>query len=170
MRAPFFCHVVSQRCHTMSCRIYGIILSKGSVNMKTKSIPKTPKELQKRIDEYFNSRLSEQYSKNGELLLDLKGKPIKKVEFPYTLTGLALALGLDSREALYSFENEEMTRLVKMAVMRIEEYAEEKLFSKEAYSGVKLFLSVNFDRWQDKGDEDFDGDYLIPEEAKKWSV
>ena len=150
--------------------ICGIILSKGSVTMKNKSIPKTPKDLQKRIDEYFNSRLAEQYSKSGELLLDVMGKPLKKVELPYTLTGLALALGLDSREALFSFEDEEMARLVKMAVMRIEEYAEEKLFSKEAYSGVKLFLSVNFERWQDKSDEDCDGEYIIPEEAKKWSV
>ena len=138
--------------------------------MKLKTIPKTPKELQKRIDSYFDSRLSEQYSKNGELLLNATGEPIKKVEFPYTLTGLALALGLDSREALFSFEDEEMSRLVKIAVMRIEEYAEEKLFSKEAYSGVKLFLSVNFERWQDKNDDDSDGDYVIPEEAKKWSV
>lgn len=138
--------------------------------MKNKSIPETPKELQKRIDGYFNSRLSEQYSKNGELLIDSNGKPIRKVEFPYTLTGLALALGLDSREALFTFENEEMARLVRRAVMRIEEFAEEKLFSKEAFSGVKLFLSVNFERWQDKEDEDFDGEYLIPEEAKKWSV
>lgn len=138
--------------------------------MKNKSIPKTPKELQKRIDSYFNSRMSEQYNKNGELILDVQGTPVKKVEFPYTLTGLALALGLDTREALFTFENEEMARIVRMAVMRVEEYAEEKLFSKEAYSGVKLFLSVNFDRWQDKA-QDADGEeYVIPEEAKKWSV
>jgi len=154
----------------MSYSGYDNMLSKGSVIMKIKSTPKTPKELQKRIDEYFNSRMTEQYSKNGELLLDVTGKPVKRVEFPYTLTGLALSLGLDSREALFSFENKEMARLVKMAVMKIEEYAEEKLFSKESFSGVKLFLSVNFERWQDKGDDDFDGEYIIPEEAKKWSV
>jgi hypothetical protein len=137
--------------------------------MKTTSIPSTPAELKRRIDKYFNSRLKEQYGKNGEPVLDAHGKQIKKAELPCTLTGLALSLGLDSREALFSFEDEQMQRLVRMAVMKIEEYAEEKLFSKESFSGVKLFLSVNFDRWQDKSD-DFEDDYIIPEEAKKWSV
>ena len=136
--------------------------------MKTK-IPKNPTELERRINKYFNSRLREQYGKNGEMILDNKGKPIKRADIPCTLTGLALALGLDSREALFEFQDEEMARLVKMAIMRIEEYAEERLFSKEAFSGVKLFLSVNFDRWQDKSGDSDDDDYVIPEEVKKWS-
>ena len=138
--------------------------------MKKTTIPKTPAELERRIKKYFNSRVREQYGKNGELMLDSRGKPIKKADVPYTLTGLTLALGLDSREALWGFENEEMVHLVKMAVMKIEEYAEEKLFSKEAFSGVKLFLAVNFDRWQDKVTDTEEEDYVIPEEVKKWSV
>ena len=138
--------------------------------MKKTTIPKTAVELEKRIQKYFKSRLTHQYGKSGELLKDSKGKAIKKQELPYTLTGLALALGLDSREALFEFKDLEMQRIVKMAIMKIEEYAEEKLFSKEAFSGVKLFLTVNFERWQDKDTDDIDDEYTIPEEAKKWSV
>ncbi|MBQ9976197.1 MAG: hypothetical protein IJP16_06765 [Clostridia bacterium] len=137
--------------------------------MTKNEIPKNARELEKRIDKYFKSRLREQIDKNGEVVLDSHGKPIKKQDIPFTLTGLALALGLDSREALYSFEDEEMQRLVRRAVMRIEEYAEERLFSKDSFSGVKLFLTVNFDRWQDN-DESIEDEYLLPEEAKKWSV
>ena len=138
--------------------------------MKSVKIPKNANELSKRIEKYFSSRMSEQYGKNGDMLLDSKGRAVKKQELPYTLTGLALSLGLDSREALLEFEDAEMQRIVKMAMMRIEEYAEERLFSKDSFSGVKLFLSVNFDRWQAKDSEDLDDEYLIPEEAKKWSV
>ncbi|MBR5459374.1 MAG: hypothetical protein IKV53_00780 [Clostridia bacterium] len=137
--------------------------------MTKNEIPKNARELEKRIDKYFKSRLREQIGKNGEVVLDSHGKPIKNQDIPFTLTGLALALGLDSREALYSFEDEEMQRLVRRAVMRIEEYAEERLFSKDSFSGVKLFLTVNFDRWQDNG-ESVEDEYLLPEEAKKWSV
>ena len=137
--------------------------------MKIPKEPKNIKELGKRINAYFNSRLSEQYDKNGEIITDSEGKPIKKISLPYTLTGLSLALGLDSREALFTFEDKEMQRLVKMAVMRVEEYAEERLFSKEAFSGIKLFLSVNFERWQES-ETDIEDCYVLPEEVKEWTV
>ncbi len=137
--------------------------------MKHTDVPKTTKELEKRIEKYFSSRLSPLVDKNGDAVLDDNGKPQMKNTLPYTLTGLALALGLESREALFSFEDEKMQRLVKMAVLRIEEYAEERLFSKEAFSGVKLFLSVNFDRWRDS-EKESDEDYLLPEEVKEWTV
>ena len=146
------------------------IITKGRDTMNKTKIPKNSKELEKRINKYFKSRLAVQYGKNGEVLVDEKGKPLKKQELPYTLTGLALSLGLDSREALFEFKDEKMQKLVRMAIMKIEEYAEEKLFCKEAFSGVKLFLSVNFDRWQDREGDDTDEEYIIPEEAKKWSV
>ena len=137
--------------------------------MKNITVPRCPKELRTRINAYFNSRLVEECDKNGEPLFDKNGKKIMKTSAPYTLTGLALALGLDSRQALFEFEDKEMQRLVKMAVMRVEEYAEERLFSKEAFSGIKLFLSVNFERWRDS-DEEEDEEYVISQEAQKWTV
>ncbi len=136
--------------------------------MKIKEAPKTAQEMEKRIKLYFNSRLSPLVDKNGDAVKDASGKAQMKTVLPYTLTGLALALGLESRDELYSFKDEKMQRLVKMAILRIEEYAEERLFSKEAFSGVKLFLSVNFDRWREA--DDVDEEYVLPEEVKKWTV
>ena len=108
--------------------------------------------------------------KNGVPLTDENGNIIKKVALPYTLTGLALAVGCESREELFSFEDPEMSRYIKMSVMRVEEYAEERLFSKEAFSGVKLFLAVNFDRWRDGAEAVDTEDYELPESFGRWAV
>ena len=139
--------------------------------MTYKRKPNTLNELKRRIDDYFKSRLAPVTDKNGIPLTDEDGKIIQKIVLPYTLTGLALAVGCESREELLSFDNPDMARFVKMSIMKVEEYAEERLFSKEAFSGVKLFLSVNFDRWRDGTDtsDELDG-YNIPEDFKKWTV
>ncbi len=137
--------------------------------MNFKKAPKTINEVKKRVEEYFSSRLLPATDKNGNILTDEKGEVIKKVALPYTLTGLALAVGLDSREELFSFTDPEINRFLRMSVMRVEEYAEERLFSKEAFSGVKLFLSVNFDRWSDAESES-DDDYALPDDVQKWTV
>ncbi len=138
--------------------------------MKNPKVPKNAKEMKKMIQAYFSSHESNVLDKNGEIIFDEKGVALKKVTVPYTLTGLALALGLDSREALFEFQDCEMKTLIKKAVMKIEEYAEEKLFSKESFSGVKLFLSVNFERWQDRGDSGTYEEYEFSEDIKKWTV
>ena len=137
--------------------------------MMYKKKAKTLNELKIRVKDYFESRLAPVTDKNGIPLTDNNGEIIKKVALPYTLTGLALAVGCESREEMFSFENDAMNRFMKMSAMRVEEYAEEKLFSKEAFSGVKLFLSVNFDRWG--GDtESGEEDYEIPDSVKEWTV
>ena len=123
--------------------------------------PKNQKELRERIEGYFASREGTKYDKSGNA---------QSVTFPYTVTGLCIALGLNSRDELFSFKDEKMQVLVNIALLKIEEYAEEKLFSKEAGAGVKLFLAVNFDRWNDKetaSEESFD--FLLPDEVVRWS-
>lgn len=138
--------------------------------MTYKKKPTTLNELKRRIDDYFKSRLAPMTDKNGIPLTDENGCIIKKVAFPYTLTGLALAVGCESREELFSFEDPEMSRFIKMSVMRVEEYAEERLFSKEAFSGVKLFLAVNFDRWRDGAETVESEDCELPESFGRWAV
>ena len=137
--------------------------------MTYKTKAKDIRELKRRTEAYFESRLAPVTDKNGVPLTDEKGQIIKKVALPYTLTGLALAVGCESREEMLTFEDKEMNRYMRMSVMRVEEYAEERLFSKEAFSGVKLFLSVNFDRWRD-GAELSEDDYELPEAVKGWAV
>ena len=127
-------------------------------------------ELKKRVAEYFESRLAPVTDKNGVPLIDENGKIIKKTALPYTLTGLALAVGCESREELFSFEDAEMNRFMKMSALKVEEYAEERLFSKEAFSGVKLFLAVNFDRWRDDDTSIDDEMGELPDSIKRWTV
>lgn len=143
---------------------------KGVVSMTYKKAPRNLNEVKKRVGEYFDSRLTPVYDKNGNIILDENGEVLKKTTLPYTLTGLALAVGLDSREELFKFEDPEIDRYLRMSAMKVEEYAEERLFSKEAFSGVKLFLAVNFDRWGDGVSEDEIDDYSIPEGFGKWTV
>lgn len=131
---------------------------------------KSLKELKRRVDGYFESRLAPALDKNGVPMVDEKGDIIKRVALPYTLTGLALAVGCDSREELFTFKNKEMDRFIRRSVLRVEEYAEERLFSKEAFSGVKLFLAVNFDRWREGTDTVDDGDYELPDGVRGWTV
>lgn len=138
--------------------------------MTFKKKPKNFNEVKKRVEEYFHSRLAPVLDKNGNIMIDDKGEVIKKITLPYTITGLALAVGVESREDLFRFEDPEINRFLKMSVMRVEEYAEERLFSKEAFSGVKLFLSVNFDRWGDASLETDEDDYTMPDAFAKWTV
>ncbi len=142
---------------------------KGDEIMKYLKKPRSVNELKRRIHDYFESRLSAVVDKNGIPMTDIDGEVVKKVAIPYTVTGLALALGCESREELSSFENPEMQRYIKMSIMKIEEYAEERLFNKEAFSGVKLFLSVNFERWRNAEATD-DGDFELPESIQRWTV
>ncbi len=138
--------------------------------MTFKKAPTNIKEIKKRVEEYFESRVVPSLDKNGNIIVDEKGEAVKKIGLPYTLTGLALALGLDSREALFNFDDPEIDRFIKMAVMRVEEYAEEKLFSKEAFSGVKLFLMKNFERWNDIEKSEDEDSFILDESYSKWTV
>ncbi|MBQ5746946.1 MAG: hypothetical protein IIV81_03300 [Clostridia bacterium] len=138
--------------------------------MTFKKSPKNINEIKKRVEEYFSSRLQPMTDKSGNLLLDGNGEVIMRAVLPYTLTGLALAVGLDSREELFSFTDPEINRFLRMSAMKVEEYAEERLFSKEAFSGIKLFLSVNFDRWGDTVSDSDSDEYSLPEGVEKWTV
>lgn len=73
---------------------------------------------------------------------------------PYTISGLALFLGL-STETLRKYEKEygdtEYADIIKWAKQRVEEYAEEGLYDKSKSSGSKFVLQNNFG-WADKQD------------------
>lgn len=114
---------------------------------------RTAAAMQKKIDEYF--KLCE-----GEIWLDEEGKPFttdkgaliyKVPPKPPTVTGLALALGFASRQALinYQTKDEDFNDTITRAKSRIEEYNETRLYDKEGVNGAKFNLSNNFG-WNDK--------------------
>lgn len=90
----------------------------------------TPRELQKAVDAYFDDR-------------DDRRKP-------YTITGLTLALGFNSRQSLLDYaKKEEFMDIIKTAKMKVEEYYEESLHREAHISGIIFGLKANFG-WEDK--------------------
>ncbi len=110
----------------------------------------TPRQIKRGIDAYFSSRKSPIYQKDGTPKTDEEGNVLCEITRPLTVTGLARALGFQSREEMLSCKDEKSAELIASALLAIEEYAEEKLFYKESFSGTKLFLSVNFPRWKNE--------------------
>lgn len=112
---------------------------------------KTPEEMQKVIDKYFEDCSGEYVVIDGVVATDKNGHPIKTKERPLTITGLALALGFSGRQTLLNYEGKpEFMDTIKRAKSRIEQYAEERLFDKDGVNGAKFNLSNNFKGWSEK--------------------
>lgn len=113
---------------------------------------KNAEEIQEKIDAYFKDC-------EGELLLDAEGNPIidkygdavRVGTRPLTITGLALALGFNSRQALLNYQDKpEFNDTITRAKAKVEQYAEERLFDKDGANGAKFSLSNNFEGWREK--------------------
>jgi len=90
---------------------------------------KTPEELQKKIDEYFDE--------------------IEEKKERATITGIALYLGFCSRQSMYDYENrKEYSYTIKKARLMIENRYEQGLGSKETVTG-SIFALKQF-KWSDK--------------------
>ncbi len=109
-------------------------------------------QMQELIDAYFKEC-------DGKPLVDADGAPIrnkygkiiKDDRRPYTITGLALALGFNSRQALLNYEGkEEFNDTIRRAKARVERYAEERLYDKDGANGAKFSLANNFKGWSEK--------------------
>ena len=109
-------------------------------------------EMQAKIDEYFSDCEGEiVYDKEGNPLIDKYGCPIRFGVRPYTITGLALALGFNSRQALLNYQAKpEYHDTIMRAKAKVERYAEERLFDKDGANGAKFSLANNFDGWREK--------------------
>ena len=112
----------------------------------------TKEEMQEKIDAYFEEC-------KGEPLLDEEGKPALTKSGcpiiigarPLTITGLALALGFNSRQALLNYQaKDEFHDTILRAKAKVECYAEERLFDKDGANGAKFSLANNFDGWKEK--------------------
>lgn len=103
-------------------------------------------QLQKQIDDYFRSCTKEVVERDGE------GNITDTYEVqtrPYTITGLALSLDT-SRKVLLEYEDkDEFSNTIKRAKLRIENFAEESLFTSKQTAGV-IFNMVNNYGWKNK--------------------
>jgi hypothetical protein len=103
---------------------------------------KTPGEMQKVIDEYFN----------GDAFIEIGDARI----FAPTVSGLAYALGM-STQAVRDYEcKEEFLGTIKGAKQKIEIALEQKLYG-QTVTGTIFNLKNNFG-WKDKSEQTLSGD------------
>lgn len=110
---------------------------------------KTPEEMQERIDEYFARCAGEMLrDDDGQPIYDKWGQPVMINVRPPTVTGLALALGFTSRQALLNYQaRPRFLDTITRAKSRCEEYAESRLYDRDGSRGAMFSLTNNFKGW-----------------------
>ena len=119
----------------------------------------TAEEMQKVIDEYFESCFKEDLKFNSdkqyyEPKRDYEGNVIKYQYKPFTITGLANALGLTRQSLLNYAKEEEFFDTITRAKQKVEEYVEERLFDRDGVNGARFNLVNNFKNWSEKQEVD----------------
>ena len=119
---------------------------------------KTKEEIQEKIDAYFEECKGEVLrDADGNPILDKWSNPVVIGARPLTITGLALSLGFNSRQALLNYQGKkEFNDTILRAKAQVERYAEERLFDKDGANGAKFSLANNFEGWKEKKEIDAD--------------
>lgn len=133
-------------------------------------------EIQELIDKYFiDCDGHTELDSDGNAICDKNGLPIIVGAKPPTVTGLALALGFNTRLALINYQGKrEFANTITRAKTYIEEYAERRLFDRDGVNGAKFSLINNFKGWSDKSDINLGQDgagfkISIDDSAKDWA-
>lgn len=104
-----------------------------------------PEVMWKRILEYFKD-----CDEQSKIIINDKGQT-KVVYKPYTITGLCLALDIESTTTLTDYENNPMfSRAVKMAKKIVENWVEEKSLTGDINATTAIFNLKNNFGWKDK--------------------
>lgn len=130
---------------------------------------KSKEEIQGLIDQYFLKCEGEPLLDDNEKpVLDKYNRPVILHQKPPTVTGLALALGFASRQALLNYQGKkEFHDTITRAKSRIEEYAEMRLFDKEGSNGAQFSLRNNFKGWNDDKEEKVSGKIVIVDDIPR---
>ena len=123
---------------------------------------KSVEEIEQKIEAYFKSCEGEPLKdRDGTVLTDKYGAPIIVGKRPPTVTGLALALGFASRQALLNYQGrKQFNDTITRAKTYVEQYAEEGLFDREGVQGAKFSLVNNFKGWSEKPESESDAELL----------
>lgn len=116
---------------------------------------KTPEEMKVKIDAYFEECKGKALvDHNGDPILDRWGNPVIFGAKPPTVTGLALALGFKTRQALILYQaKKEFLDLILEAKSRVEEFNEQQLYTRDGQRGAQFSLAHNFGWKVDKPEE-----------------
>lgn len=109
-----------------------------------------PKELRAKVEEYFNSCYGTKYYK-GHPLYDADGEPVVGQVEPFTISGLCRYLNLP-RSVLMGYETKalmgelsyEYAEVIHEARMRVQEYAEKRLYDRDGSAGARFVLEAGF--------------------------
>ena len=124
---------------------------------------KTPEALEEAIQEYFNKCKPEYVlDEEGKVMLSAKGTPVVKYN-PPTVTGLALALGFNSRQALINYEGygEQFHDTIKKAKLFIENYIEKGALVGDLHPVFSIFNLKNNYGWKEKQEIEHSGDMNV---------
>lgn len=110
----------------------------------------TAEKLREGVEEYFQSCYGVKYYK-GHPMLDINGEPVVGQIEPFTISGLARHLGL-SRKTILNYEHNakaglmpyEYAQVLMEARMRVQEYAEKRLYDKDGSAGARFVLESGF--------------------------
>ena len=112
----------------------------------------SPEQLKSLIDAYFDkcdARVSTRFDKDGEPINTLNPEP-------YTMSGLALSIGVD-RQTLLNYSKEyEYFGTIKQARQKVEADVERRLLETSNQTGAIFNLKNNFD-WRDKQETEHSG-------------
>ncbi|MCE5211893.1 MAG: DNA-packaging protein [Deltaproteobacteria bacterium] len=117
---------------------------------------KTREELQAKIDEYFDScwvdKITQVTDKDG----NITESNVRYQDRPYTIMGLALALGM-TRETLCQYAKDgRFSDIVKKAKQTVEMYVEEMLLEGKNAAGP-IFWLKNHAEYRDKTEQEHTG-------------
>lgn len=111
----------------------------------------TAEQMAEQIEKYFESCWGVAYTNKGVIVRDENGKPLRVQKEPYTLSGLARFLGLNLTSlSRYEFQAQvgvyppEFAAVVRDAKLRIQEYAEKRLYDRDGASGARFVLEAGF--------------------------
>ncbi len=122
-------------------------------------------EIESKIEQYFEDCKGYPLTdEKGKQIFNKFGSPIFIDVHPPTVTGLALALGFTSRQALLNYQAKPaFVDTITRAKARVEQYAEERLFDRDGSNGAQFSLRNNFKGWDadKKNDDSGDGKITI---------
>lgn len=120
-----------------------------------KSAFNSPEQLQIAVDDYFESCYSYRLDRNGNIAHDRNGEPIRYQAKPYTVSGLALHIGI-STQTFNRYCQGQMDNFVELpssksykeilvkARQKVESFAECNLYSKDGQYGARFVLDSAF--------------------------
>lgn len=116
----------------------------------------SPEKLQDLVNQYFESCYSFMYDKEGNIKYDRYGEPIRYQARPFTVSGLAYAIGVSTAtlnrycSGIFDAECDDDSdvgsykSILVRAKQKIESYAEARLYDKEGSFGAKFVLDSSF--------------------------